>query len=97
MKKQIILVPSAIASLFVGLISVALDLRCNGEGGGMATSGLIGVFGILDASQGRIKTWKIAVGIILGLFAVPATVSLAVSEFMRKKHWIKFRYMKLEN
>ena len=97
MKKPIILVPPVIASLFVGPISVALDLRCNVEGGGMATSGLIGVFGILDASQGVIKTWKIAVGIILGLFVVPATVSLAVSEFMRKKDWIKFGYMKLEN
>ena len=97
MKKPIILIPPVIASLFVGPISVALDLRCNIEGGGMATSGLIGVFGILDASQGVIKTWKIALGIIFGLFIVPAVVSLGVSEFMRKRNWIKFGYMKLEN
>ena len=97
MKKPIILIPSVIASLFVAPITVALDLRCNIEGGGMATSGLIGVFGILDASQGVIKTWKIALGIIFGLFIVPAVVSLAVSEFMRKRNWIKFGYMKLEN
>lgn len=83
MKKPIILVPSVIASLFVGPISVALDLRYNIEGGGMATSGLIGVFEILDASQGIIKPWRIALGIIFGLFVVPAVVSFAVSEYMR--------------
>ena len=63
----------------------------------MATSGLIGVFGILDASQGAINPWRIALGIIFGLFVVPAVVSFAVSEIMRKKNWIKFGYMKLDN
>lgn len=97
MKKPIILVPQIISSIIVSPISVALDLRCNVEGGGMGTSGLIGVFGILDGSQGVIEPWKYIVGIILCLFVVPITVSLLVSEFMRKIGWIKYGYQKLEN
>lgn len=72
-------------------------MRCNIEGGGMGTSGLVGLFGIIDASQGEIDTWRYVVGIILCLFIIPAVVSFGISEFMRKKNWIKKNDMKLEN
>ena len=96
MKKPIILIPQIISSIVVGVVSVALDMRCNVEGGGMGTSGLVGLFGIIDASQGEIKTWRFVIGIILCLFIIPAIVSLGISEFMRKKNWIEKDYMKLE-
>ena len=97
MKHPIILLPQIISSIVVAVISTALDLRCNIEGGGMGTSGLVGIFGIIDASQDQIKTWKFVVGIILCLFIIPAVVSLGVSELMRMKGWIQTNYMKLEN
>ena len=50
MKKPIILVPQIISSIVVAVVSVALDMRCNVEGGGMGTAGLVGLFGIIDAS-----------------------------------------------
>ncbi len=90
MKKPRIMLPEIIASVFSGLVAVLLDLRCNAAGGGMGTSGLVGVFGIIDASSGVIDTWKIAVGIILCMFIIPAAVSFAVSEIMRSKNYIKF-------
>ena len=96
MKKPIILIPQIISSIVVAVVSVVLDMRCNVEGGGMGTAGLVGLFGIIDASQNEIKVWKYVLGIILCLFIIPALVSLGVSELMRKKEWIKEGDMKLE-
>ncbi|MBQ9370300.1 MAG: PTS sugar transporter subunit IIC [Clostridia bacterium] len=97
MKKPIIMVPEIIASAVAGLVAVLLDLRCTPAGGGMGTSGLVGVFGAIDASQAAsVAGWKIALGVILCLFVIPAGVSFAVSELFRKKGWISFGDQKLE-
>ena len=96
MKKPLIMVPEIAASVVGGLVAVLMGLRCNAAGGGMGTSGLVGIFGAISASTGVIPTWQIAVGIILCLFVIPAAVSLGVSELMRKKGWIKAGDMKLE-
>ena len=97
MKKPVIMLPEIIASAVSGLVAVLLDLRCNAAGGGMGTSGLVGVFGAIDASQAAgLPGWKIALGVILCLFVIPAGVSLLVSEFLRKKNIIAFGDQKLE-
>lgn len=90
MKKPIIMVPEIVASAIGGLVAVLLDLRCNSAGGGMGTSGLVGLFGTIDASEGVIADWKLGLGIALCLFIIPAGVSLLVSEIMRKTGAIKF-------
>lgn len=97
MRHPIIMVPPIVASAIVGPLSTAVfGLRCNAAGGGMGTSGLVGVFGVIDASSGVLPEWKIALGIALLMFVIPAVVCLALSELMRKKGWIKPDYMKLE-
>lgn len=97
MKKPVIMLPEIIASAASGLVAVLLNLRCNAAGGGMGTSGLVGVFGAIDASQAAgLPGWKIALGVILCLFVIPAGVSLLVSEFLRKKNIIAFGDQKLE-
>lgn len=97
MKKPIIMLPEIIASAISGLVAVLIGLRCNASGGGMGTSGLVGVFGAIEAStQAGIDTWRIALGVILCLFVIPAVVSLLVSELMRKKGLIKPEHLKLE-
>ncbi len=90
MKKPVIMVPEIVASAFAGLTAVLLDLRCNSAGGGMGTSGLVGLFGTIDASQGVIEDWKLGLGIALCLFIIPAGVSLGMSELLRKTGVIKF-------
>ena len=90
MKKPIIMVPEIVASAIGGLVAVLLDLRCNSAGGGMGTSGLVGLFGTIDASEGVIADWKLGLGIALCLFIIPAGVSLLTSEIMRKTGAIKF-------
>lgn len=98
MRRPKILIPPIIASAIVGPMSTCLfKLRCNASGGGMGTSGLVGVFGTIDASLGVIPDWKIGLGIALLFFIIPAIVCFFVSEFMRKKGWIKEGDMKLES
>lgn len=63
----------------------------------MGTSGLVGLFGVIDANAlYGVPTLNTVLGIILCLFVIPAAVSLVVSEFMRKKGWIKFGDQKLD-
>ncbi len=96
MKHPLIMVPEIVASAVSGLVAVLMGLRCNAAGGGMGTSGLVGVFGTIDASQGVIPDWQLGVGIVLCLFVLPAAISFGVSELMRKTGAIKFGEQKLE-
>ncbi len=95
MVKPIIMVPEIIASAVSGLVAVLLGLRCDAAGGGMGTSGLVGLFGVIGESSGVISPLNMIIGIVLCLFVIPAVVSLLASEFMRSKNWIKFGDMKL--
>ena len=98
MKKPVIMVPEIVASAISGLVAVLLDLRCNAAGGGMGTSGLVGVFGAIDASNAAgLPGWKTALGVILCLFVIPAAVSFLVSELLRKKNVIALGDQKLDD
>lgn len=96
MKKPIIMVPEIVSSAVAGLVAVLLGMCCNAAGGGMGTSGLVGLFGVIDScTEFGVPTINMVFGIALCLFVIPTVVTLAVSEFMRKKNWIKFGDMKL--
>lgn len=97
MRHPQIIIPPVIASIIAGPLSTCVfDLRCGASGGGMGTSGLVGMFDVIAYSQGQIPDWKLGLGIVLCMFVIPAVVCFAVSEFMRKKKWIKPEYLKLE-
>lgn len=92
MRHPQIMVPPIIASIIVGPLSTCVfGLRCNAVGGGMGTSGLVGIFGAIDASvEVGLPEWKLALGIVFCCFVIPAIVCFAVSELMRKLGWIKY-------
>ena len=69
-----------------------LTLMSVAFGGGMGTSGLVGVFDLFEYTSGALGY----VGIILLMFVLPAILNFAISEFMRKKGWIKDGDMKLD-
>ncbi len=95
MKKPVIMLPEIIASAILGPVSTCLfKLKCNATGGGMGTSGLVGVFGTIEASVGM-NPVVLAVGIALLLFILPAALSFGFSELFRKLGWIKFGDQKL--
>ncbi len=94
MKKPIIMLPMVASSAICGPMATCLfGLKCGSSGGGMGTSGLVGVFDLFKYTSG----WVGGVGIILLMIILPAVLSLGFSEFMRKKGWIAFGDMKLED
>ncbi len=96
-KNMLILVPAIAASVVAGpLTSAVFGLRCNYTGSGMGTAGLVGVFGTISASHAAgLAAWRIALGIAVCYFIVPAVVALLTSELMRKYKVIKFGDMLL--
>lgn len=97
LKKPQILLPAVISSLIVGPISTCLfKLQATAVGAGMGTAGLVGVIDMIGASAGVIPTVNLVFGVILVCFVIPATVSLLVSELLRKIGWIKAGDMKIE-
>ena len=60
---------------------------------GMGTSGLVGQFGTWAAMAGESG---VLFKILLLHIVLPAILTLLISEFMRKKGWIKFGDMKLD-
>ncbi len=93
MKKPITMLPMMISSAICGPLSTCVfHLKCGASGGGMGTSGLVGVFDLFNYTTG----WFGYTGIILLMFVLPAVLNLVISEFMRKKEWIKFGDLKLD-
>ncbi len=92
MKKPVIMMPMIISSAILGPLSTCVfKLLCGSSGGGMGTSGLVGVIDLFTYTQGALGV----VGIILLMIVLPAILNIVISEFMRKKGWIKFGDMKL--
>ncbi len=92
MKKPVIMLPMIISSAILGPISTCVfKLKCGFNGGGMGTSGFVGIIDLFTYTSGALGY----VGIILLMIVLPAILNLLISEFMRKKGWIKQGDMKL--
>ncbi|MBQ7120972.1 MAG: PTS sugar transporter subunit IIC [Clostridia bacterium] len=98
-KRPQIWIPPIITSAILGPISSAvLKMECYASGSGMGTSGLVGQFMTYDAmTDSGMHPALVVIEILVMHFVAPALITLAISEFMRKKKWISFGDMKLEN
>ena len=96
-KKPVIWLPAIISSAILGPVgTMVLHMTNNATGSGMGTAGLVG----------QIMTWQtmiqtesaqmVLIKILLIQIVLPAVVTFGISEFMRKKDWIKTGDMKLE-
>lgn len=97
LKKPIIWLPAILSSAILGPVgTMLLKMTSNATGSGMGTAGLVG----------QIMTWQtmvpsepatiVLIKILVIQIILPAIVTLAISEFMRKNNWIKFGDMKLD-
>ena len=94
MKKPQILLPMVASSAICGpLATCVFGLKCGASGGGMGTSGLVGVFDLFTYTSGA----RGVVGIFLLMFVLPAALNLLFSEWMRKKGWIAQGDMKFDD
>ncbi|MBQ8291327.1 MAG: PTS sugar transporter subunit IIC [Clostridia bacterium] len=92
MKKPVIMTPMIISSAVLGPVSTCLfKLKCGASGGGMGTSGFVGVFDLFNYTSGALGY----VGIILLMIVLPALLNWLIAAFMHKKEWIKAGDMKL--
>ena len=93
MKKPIVMLPMVVASAICGpLATCVFGLKCGASGGGMGTSGLVGVLDLFAYTDGALGI----VGIVLLMLVLPAIICLILSEWMRKKGWIKQGDLSLE-
>ena len=93
-RHPIIWVPPTLASFILGPVSTLVFGMTNvPSGAGMGTSGLVGQFGAIDA-MGSSTSVFIQIGLMH--FVLPALLTLAIAEVMRKAGLIKDGYMKLE-
>lgn len=94
MKKPVIMLPMIISSALLGPLSTCVfNLKCGASGGGMGTSGLVGVFDLFAYSSGALAY----AGIILIMIVLPVLLNILISELMRKKGWIKPGDMSLDD
>ena len=96
-RKPVIWLPAILSSALLGPVgTMLLHMTSNATGSGMGTAGLVG----------QIMTWQtmiateapmvVLIKILVIQIVLPAIVTLAISEFMRKKEWIKYGDMKLD-
>lgn len=96
-RKPVIWLPVILSSAVLGPVgTIVLHMTSNATGSGMGTAGLVG----------QIMTWQtmittespsmVLIKILVIQIILPAAVTLGISEFMRKKGWIKFGDMKLD-
>ncbi len=96
-RKPVIWLPAILSSAILGPVgTMVLHMTSNATGSGMGTAGLVG----------QIMTWQVMtqtespvvvlIKILVIQIILPAVVTLIISEFMRKKHWIEFGDMKLD-
>ena len=96
-RKRVIWLPAILSSAILGPVgTVVLHMTSNERGSGRGTAGLVG----------QIKSWQtmiqtepasiVLIKILLIQILLPAVVTLAISEFMRRRQWIKFGDMQLD-
>ena len=86
MKKPVIMLPMILSSAILGPLSTCVfKVKCGASGGGMGTSGLVGVFDSFKYTSGVLG----CIGIVLLTMILPAALNLLFSEWFRKKGWIK--------
>lgn len=96
-RRPVIWLPAILSSAILGPVgTMVLHMTSNATGSGMGTAGLVG----------QIMTWQtmitteaasvVLIKILLIQIILPAVITLIISEFMRKKQWIRPGDMKLE-
>jgi uncharacterized membrane protein len=96
-KKHIIWLPAILSSAILGPVaSAVLKMVSNPVGLGMGSAGFVGQISAYTSMVESGTDKLVAVVLIVVMhFVLPAILTLLISEFMRKKNWIKPGDMKL--
>lgn len=96
-RKPIIWLPAILSSAILGPVgTVVLKMTSNATGSGMGTAGLVGQIMTYQTMIVTDSPVVVLIKILAIQIVLPAIVTLAISEFMRKHRWIKYGDMKLD-
>lgn len=96
-RHPLIWVPAIVSSVILGPVSTVLfQMESNAVGSGMGTAGLVGPIMTYNTMATADNSLAVLGLILLMYFILPAAISLAVSEIMRKLNLIKPGEMKLD-
>ena len=96
-KKPVIWLPAILSSAILGPVgTMVFHMTNNATGSGMGTAGLVGQIMTWQTMTASEPASVVLIKILLIQVILPAVVTLAISEFMRKKGWIRFGDMKLD-
>lgn len=97
MRKPIIWLPAIISSAILGPVStIVLGMTSNATGSGMGSAGLVGQIMTFQTMTATLPPTIVLIEIIMMHFVLPGILAFGISEFMRKKGWIKDGDMKLD-
>ncbi len=97
-RRPVIWLPAILSSIILGPISTCLlRMPNNPTGSGMGTCGLVGqIMAFQTMTQAGTSAGVALVQILLMHILLPAILALGISEFMRKRGWIRQGDMKLD-
>ena len=96
-KKPIIWLPAILSSAILGPVgTMVLHMTSNATGSGMGTAGLVGPIMTWQVMTQTESPMIVLIKILVIQIFLPALVTLGISEYIRKKKWIKQGDMKLE-
>lgn len=96
-KKPVIWLPAIISSAILGPISSTfLKMTNNATGSGMGSAGFVGQIMAYQTMTQTASSKIVILQIIVMHFVLPALLTFIISEFMRKKEWIKQGDMALD-
>lgn len=97
-RKPIIWLPAIVSSAILGPIaSAVLHMTSTPVGSGMGSAGFVGQFAAFESmTAGGMGSTQALVMILVMHFILPAVITLAVSEYMRKMKLIKYGDMALD-
>ena len=94
-RRPVIWLPTILSSAILGPVSTLVFKLTNvGVSAGMGTCGLVGPLGVITAAETTDATFWL--GLVLLCVVLPAVLTLAISELMRKLGWIKNGDLKLD-
>ena len=97
LRKPVIWIPVIVSSAILGPVSTMLvRMTNNATGSGMGTAGFVGQIMTYQTMAPEVGGELTIAVIIIFQILIPAALTLAVSEFMRRKGWIKEGDMKLD-
>ena len=96
-RRPLIWIPAIVSSAVLGPVgTMLLHMSNNATGSGMGTAGLVGplmTWQVMTQTEGPIV---VLIKILAVQILLPAVLTLGVSEFMRKKNWIRYGDMELQ-